>query len=86
MSRTVKFRGGPLANTYKSIETFGGRFTVTQAVPQWHNLLGVDHDNNPLDGPAYRTKVGHYQQSNVQTRRGVPVFQWMGYEGEVIAR
>jgi hypothetical protein len=36
------------------------------------------------EDPLTETFVhGHYQRTNIMTKSGVPVFEWMGWKGEV---
>ena len=86
MKATVKFRGGPLAGKYQFVEVLGERLVVTKPQPQWANMLGVDDYGDPFSGPAYKTVTGFYAQTNIRTKKGNYVFQWMGWEGEVISR
>lgn len=42
---------------------------------------------DPLDPLVNDTvRRGYYTRTNIVTKRGVPVYQWMGWEGQVIAR
>jgi hypothetical protein len=82
MTATIKLRGGPLANKYQSVANLGERFVITKPVPFVINPLADARETDLL----YNTQTGHYQKTNIRTKKGAYVFQWMGWEGEVIAR
>jgi len=83
MSATIKLRGGPLANKYQMVENLGERFLITKPVPP---TFGNPLYEDVLKPHVYETKTGHYAKTNIRTKKGAYVFQWMGWEGEVIAR
>lgn len=79
----VKLRGGPMANTYKEVDSthlYYDRLEVR--VPNAIRWTQGDLDSMAIDS----SKRGHYAKTNITTRNGAVVYQWMGFEGEVIAR
>lgn len=81
---TIKLRGGPLANTYQSVESIGERFLVTKPKPVSYADITANYD--PFSAPTVQRETGFYAKTNIRTKSGTYVFQWMGWEGEVIAR
>jgi hypothetical protein len=82
MTATIKLRGGPLSNRYETVDSLGERFLVTK--PRRPTL--ADYSADPFYAPLIEHEQGFYAKTNIRTKRGAYVFQWMGWEGEVIAR
>lgn len=75
----VRFREGPLKGQYQ--EHKGGDLLVE--VPTYEKVEYGTFD--PFASP-FKRKRGRYIRSNIVTKRGIPVYQWMGFEGDVISR
>ena len=84
MTAVLKFRGGPLAGQYQSATSLGERFVITK--PRAFDYQDFSLSEDPFYAPVVSRDTGFYSKTNIRTKTGAYVFQWMGWEGEVIAR
>lgn len=79
----VKLRRGPYKGQVKEFDAKYGLDRINVQMPQYDDYYRHAWDGYTEPMAALTMKRGHYQKTNVKTSRGIPIFEWMGWEGEV---
>ena len=78
----IKCRRGPYAGKVVEVqENWYGDFRVAKP-PEIRYAIYDD----PADTLMVNFTYGTYKRGNVRTKRGYPVYEWMGWEGEISGR
>lgn len=74
---TVKLRRGPQPGIMQ-IKKHAEQVMIS--APAYPDMSVFDPEYR-LD---YSMKYGHYQRTNMRTKKGHAIFEWMGWRGEVV--
>lgn len=79
---TAKLRRGPLAGKFITVESYTDRIEAEALIePKDYRTL-LDWKIEP-ENLSFSHKRGHYQRTNIRTKSGAYVYEWMGFYGEI---